>query len=61
MFGLLSGRISADGVTDRGPSSANPDAAALKSMKAKKQLAAQARIVFMDSNVMPQSPKCRSV
>jgi hypothetical protein len=47
MFGLLSGRIS--------------DAAALKSMKAKKQLAAQARISFMDSNVTPPSPNCRSV
>jgi hypothetical protein len=61
MSGLLSGRISAAGVTDRGPSLADPDGAALKNMKAKKQLAAQARIVFMDSNVTPPSPNCRSV
>jgi hypothetical protein len=42
MFGLLSGLISAAGLVDRSAFSANPDAAALKSMKAKKQLAVQA-------------------
>jgi len=30
-------------------------------MKAKKQLAAQARAIFMDSNVTPRAAKCRSV
>jgi hypothetical protein len=49
MFGLLSDRISDAGLIDRPGSWANPDAAALKSMKAKKQLAAQARAIFMDS------------
>jgi hypothetical protein len=43
---MLSAGISAAGVTDRLASWANPDAAALKSMKAKKQLAAQARTIF---------------
>jgi hypothetical protein len=42
MFGLLSGLISAVGLVDRLASWASPGAAALKSMKAKKQLAAQA-------------------
>jgi hypothetical protein len=60
MFGLLSGRISDSGFGDRSAFWANPDAAALNSMKAKKQLAAQARIVFMDTNVTQPSPKCRS-
>src|SRR5262249_29425399 len=61
MFGLLSGRISDGGLTDRSGSWANPDAAALKSMKAKKQSAAQARLIFMDSNVKLGPAKCRSV
>jgi hypothetical protein len=61
MFELLSGRISDAGLMDRPGSWANPDAAALKSMKAKKQLAAQARAIFMYSNVTPGPAKCRSV
>jgi hypothetical protein len=61
MFELLSGRISDAGLIDRPGSWANPDAAALKSMKAKKQLAAQARAILMDSNVTPGPAKCRSV
>jgi hypothetical protein len=61
MFELLSGRISDAGLIDRPGSWANPDAAALKSMKAKKQLAAQARAHLMDSNVTPGPAKCRSV
>src|SRR5439155_24313814 len=60
MFGLLSGRISDAGLIDRPGSCANPDAAALKSMKAKKQLTAQARAIFMYSNVTPRPAKCRS-
>jgi hypothetical protein len=41
MFGWLSRGISGAGATDCPASCANPDAAALKSMTAKKQLAAQ--------------------
>jgi hypothetical protein len=51
MFGLLSGRISDAGLTDRPGSWANPDAAALKSMKGKKQLAAQALASLINANV----------
>jgi hypothetical protein len=52
MFGSLSGRTSDAGLTDRPRSWANPDAAALKSMKAKKQLAAQARAGLINANVI---------
>jgi hypothetical protein len=51
MFGLLSGRISDAALTDRPGSWANPAVAALKSVKAKKQLAAQARETFINANV----------
>src|SRR4029453_9779265 len=61
MFGLFSERFSAAGVNNPSASGASPDAAALKSMQAKKQLAAQARATFMDSNVTLGKAKCRSV
>jgi hypothetical protein len=43
---LFAGRISEAGLVDRLASWAKANAAALKSMKAKKQLAAQARAIF---------------
>jgi hypothetical protein len=48
---LLSGRISASGLIDRSASWAKPAAAALKSMKGKKQLAAQALASLINANV----------
>src|SRR5512144_579495 len=59
MFGLLSGRISDAGLTDRPGSWANADAAALKSMKAKKQSARQARVSLINTNVTLQLVQCR--
>ena len=61
IFLLFSARFSARGVADRSTSPANPNAAAVKNIQAKKQLGAQALAILMEPNVTRCARHCRRV